>query len=207
MDNDNQKQSEINTALTTSESQSQAGTQHSSEVSPTENDLAGAFREVGHQIAELFRAVGENERVRKLQQEFASGVQNLAEQVSQGAQNLSKSEAAKTVQEQANKVAEHPVMHDLSSRLTGAISELANGISRMAEQARTGSASATASSPASGDTSDIIEPLQLTLPGNEGQTSHMDAGALDQDSGSGEGSGASSTGDLPTSKLHDGPLH
>ncbi len=206
MNNDDQKQSEISTALSTNDAPSQAGAQHSSEVSLTENDLAGAFREVGHQIAELFRAVGENERVRKLQQEFASGVQNLAEQVSQGAQNLSKSEAAKSVQEQASKVAEHPVMQDLGSRLNGAVSDLANGISRMAEQARTGSASATASSPASDDSSDIVEPLQLALPGNEGQTSHMAADALNQEDGSGEGN-ASSTGDLSTSKLQDGPLH
>lgn len=131
-----------------------------------DTDILGQLRELGGNLITAIQAVGQSEMVRNLQRDISTGLRNVAEQVGSATQNVTETDVAKNVKEQATKVTANPVVRDVQTNLTAALRELNQRIAGWADSARS-STSSEDSEP---------ESVQLTLPGEVGDIVEPDNG-------------------------------
>ncbi len=151
-----------------------ASAEGSAEVNYAETDIIAELRDLGNHLVAAVQAIGQSEQVRTFQRDLTNGLRNAAEQVGGAAQNVGESDALKGVKEQANKVAEHPMVRDIQTNIAQALRDLNKKLASFAESTRS-----------SKSESQSDEAAQLALPGEVGSIVEPD------------------NTDKPTTKLND----
>ncbi len=122
-------------------------------------DILAELRELGSQIAAAVKAVGESEQAQNLRRDISNGLRGAADTVGGAVHNLTGTDVAKGVKEQASRVTEYPVLRDIQGGIASALREMNKRLATFVESNRSKAESAAAS-----------DAEQLTLPGDAGDT-------------------------------------